>query len=94
MKYTKEEWLKKGEKLFGKDKMKWKFICPSCKHIQTPEDFKQFKDKGANPNTAYQDCIGRWTGGLNGLHKCDWASYGLFCGPDFVDETPVFAFAE
>jgi len=105
---TAEEFLKKGEALFGADKFKWKFRCPICGNIQTPEDFRKYKDKGANPNSAYQECIGRYEGGRRAFGKsekgekqspCDYASYGLFgighqvTYPD-GKETCVFPFAE
>lgn len=79
-----DEWNKKGVELFGEDRMKWKFVCPACEKVQTPEDFRPYKDKGADPNDAYQQCIGRSTGGRKGPQKCDWAAYGLFSGPSFV----------
>ena len=76
----------------------WQFECPSCKRIQNVTEFKQFEDMGANPNSVYQKCLGRFTGGKSGPHKCDWAAFGLFSGPDFVvmpdgTKTPVFEFA-
>lgn len=93
---TKESWFKKGSQLFGHNKLLWKFKCPSCNRVQSPMDLKPFKDKGATPNDAYQKCIGRFTGGKNGPHKCDWASFGLFSGPDTVmdgkTKIPVFEF--
>lgn len=98
-KYTEAEWNAKGIKLFGENHLNWWFKCPSCKRVQSVEEFRQFKSKGADPNSAYKECIGRYTGGRAGPHKCDWAAYGLFCGPDFVlqkdgKEVPVFEFAE
>ena len=91
---TKEEWMAKGEELFGKDQMQWRFRCPTCGHIQRPEDFRVHKDKGANPKAAYQECIGRY----DKTSGCDWCAYGLFSGPNFVKdgdkEIPVFSFDE
>ncbi len=97
-KETKEEWESKGESLFGKNKLEWKFQCPQCNNVVSAEDFRKFKDQGASPDSAYQECIGRYTGGRKGPNKCDWASYGLFRGPNLViredgKETPVFEFA-
>lgn len=92
MEYTEEEWKAKGKKLFGDDVFKWQFKCPNCGHVQTPEDFRKFKKDGANPNSAYQECSGRYSGSKDG--ECDWASFGLFSGPSFVGETPVFDFRE
>jgi len=74
------EWLRQGAELFGEDFMKWRFVCPACKNIATVEDFKAFKDKGATPNSATQNCIGRYSGGNwgKGTKPCDYAAYGLF----------------
>lgn len=57
---TRAEWLAEGERRFGKDMLKWQFVCPICKGIQTPEDFRQYKDRGATPDSAYFNCIGRY----------------------------------
>ncbi len=93
-----EEWYAKGEELYGNDPLKWRFECPACKNVTTPEDFRQFKDQGADPNSAVQNCIGRFTGGRKGPNKCDWAAYGLFRGPHCVikegKEVWVFPFAD
>lgn len=63
IKMTHEEWVAKGKALFGDDMLKWKFVCPGCGHVQTPEDFRAFKDKGATPDSARNECIGRYTTG-------------------------------
>lgn len=99
MKYTESEWVKAGEKLYGADPMKWRFECPACHNVTSVEDFRIFKDKGATPDSAATECIGRYTGGLKGPNKCDWAAYGLFRGPDFVifdngEERACFSFAK
>jgi len=38
--------------------MKWAFKCPACGKVST---IQEFKDAGADPNDAYQTCIGRHT---------------------------------
>lgn len=84
---TKEEWLAKGKRLFGEDMLKWRFVCPGCGHIQSVEDFRQYKDQGAHPNSATTVCIGRYIGGKSWFNDnprksggpCDYASYGLLC---------------
>ena len=101
---TKEEWLEKGKQLFGDDLFSWKFVCPNCGHIQSVEDFRQYKEQGANPNTAFQCCIGRFmerkVGELgDGKSPCNYAAYGLIrLAPIIVvdgeEETQAFAFAE
>lgn len=93
--YTLKEWEAKGERLFGKNRLDWKFICPRCKNVQDSNDFRVHMDKGATPSDSYRRCIGRYTGGLKGSNKCDWASFGLFRGPSIViteDGTEIFVF--
>ena len=88
VKMTKADWIDKGKKLFGEDQMKWEFVCPGCGHVQKVDDFKQYKDHGAHPASAYQECIGRYTGGASWTYggktgklpkggPCDYAGYGL-----------------
>jgi hypothetical protein len=83
---THVEWLRRGRELFGKDFMKWRFVCPVCGNVATVEDFQQYKDKGANPNGATCECIGRYSGkggpavfeGRKVSAKpCEYAGYGL-----------------
>lgn len=107
-KLTLEEWLAEGEKRFGKDYKKWKFVCPACGRVSS---VKEFMKLGADPNDAYQNCVGRVNGKGKGFLKgeksdtfedgCDWASYGLFGnmgkGPIVLNngkETQAFEFAE
>ena len=101
---TREEWINDGKQLFGDDMLKWKFVCPSCSHIQTPEDFRQYKDKGATPDTAYFNCIGRYDGHedvdmCSGKSPCNYTGGGLF-GLNPVEVTHdgktirVFSFAK
>lgn len=98
--WTQKEWERRGIELFGINMLEWKFVCPACKNIQCANDLKKFKVKGARPDDAYQRCIGRFQGGLKGPLNCDWASFGLFKGPEIVIrgvnkvEIPVFRFAE
>jgi hypothetical protein len=101
---TKAEWLSKGQLLFGDDPLKWKFVCPSCGNIQTPEDFRKYKDVGATPNTAYFNCIGRYDGHedvdmCSGKSPCNYSGGGLFgLNPitviDGDKQIHVFAFNE
>lgn len=92
-KFKHQEWFDKGTALFGPNVFEWKFKCPSCGNIQSPNDFRKFKEKGATPETAAKDCIGRWEKDKG----CDWAAYGLFRGPWIIedlngDESPCFEF--
>lgn len=108
--WTKDAWEVEGTRRFGPDMLKWRFRCPSCGNVASPEDFRQFKDKGATPNSATANCIGRYTGAktsvadLFGKHSelpqpCNYAAYGLLRFGDTVKaddghDTPVFPFAD
>lgn len=83
---TLAEWLAEAKRRFGDDPKDWKFRCPMCGHIQTLVDFQQI---GADPQLAYQECIGRYlpdrasdlgtTPSPTGkTSPCDYAAYGLF----------------
>jgi hypothetical protein len=85
---TREEWNALGEKLFGVDRLKWRFRCPACRRAWSAEDFRPFKNEGATPDIATQECRGRWTGGREGPDRCDWSAFGLFAGPWFVTLPP------
>lgn len=80
---TRQEWLEEGNRRFGADFMNWKFQCPMCEHIAS---IQEFKDIGADPNCAYQECIGRYIG--KGSPKkddssgCNWVAYGLLGIPN------------
>jgi hypothetical protein len=101
---TKPEWEKEGAALFGPDPLQWRFICPVCKNIQCPEDFRQHKGQGAGPDSAYCECIGRYLPGSRSAMRdregqpCDYALYGLFQLYETEVETedgkliPVFEF--
>lgn len=105
---SKDEFMAEGKRLFGDDEFKWKFQCPLCGNIQTPEDFRKHKDVGATVNSAYKECIGRYQdnpycafGENKPGHKkspCDYAVYGLFKIGNIVKlatgkEIVVFPFA-
>jgi len=60
---TRDAWIKRGTELFGDDILKWKFKCPACGLVKSPIDFKKFQSKGATPDSATKNCIGRFTGG-------------------------------
>jgi hypothetical protein len=101
--YTEDQWRAEGERRFGRDMMKWRFVCPICGNIASCEDFRQYADKGATPNSATCECIGRYTGAKDSFDKnvkpCKYAGYGLFrLSPIRIDrgdvETHCFAFAE
>jgi hypothetical protein len=100
------EWNAEGSRRFGADYNKWKFVCPICAHVQAVEDFRQFKDRGATPDSARCKCIGRYIDGARqafggkGKGPCDYAGYGLFqlsplrVNCDDGSERHSFAFAD
>ena len=98
---TEDEWYAKGELLFGADKMKWRFVCPSCGHVASVQDYK---DAGAPQEAVAFSCVGRWTGGKPAFKKgngpCDYAGHGLIrLNPIRLtnaagENLRVFAFAE
>jgi len=90
---SQEEWEAEGEKLFGPDKIQWKFVCPNCGNVQCSEDFRKYKDVGATPSDAYFNCIGRFMGpdvGTlgDGKSPCDYSLGGLFILSKIVIRTP------
>jgi len=87
---TLAEWNAEGERLFGEDRLAWRFRCPVCGHVASPQDFRKFRDAGAEPNSATQECIGRYlpkgkrgvafseeSGNPKLKQPCDYAGYGL-----------------
>ena len=78
-----EEWNAEGVRLFGEDRLKWRFTCPACGHIQAVEDFRPFKAQGATAESARFNCIGRYAGAQreafgSGEGPCNYTSGGLF----------------
>lgn len=96
--FTLDEWNAEGTKLFGDDKMKWAFKCPSCGHVATVSDWK---DAGAPEGAVAFSCVGRYLSGprrdfLNGSGEgpCNYAGGGLFkLNPVTVDGHGIFDFA-
>lgn len=70
-----DEFIAEAEKRFGKDRKKWRYICPSCETAQSAEDLlaagvaKEDVDRYIGFS-----CIGRFTGEKG----CDWTLGGLF----------------
>ncbi|MBR1800661.1 MAG: hypothetical protein IJ767_04100 [Bacteroidaceae bacterium] len=69
---TLAEWLSEGERLYGKEKLDWRFRCPACGHVQT---MRQFKEAGLDPELAYLNCASRHK--LGGKPDCKWTIGGL-----------------
>jgi hypothetical protein len=100
---SKEDWTALGTQLFGPDMMNWRFVCPACGNVAAVKDFYQYRDKGAQPNAATCDCIGRYDGHIHvemGAGKpCNYTGYGLIdlCPVRVMDgdeEVRCFAFEE
>lgn len=78
--YTLEEWHTEAKRRFGPDAMNWKFVCPSCRHIQSVADYKA---AGAPSTACAFSCVGRWlpkeqTGeGFGKKGPCNYAGGGL-----------------
>ena len=103
-----EEWMAEGRRRFGNAFKDWKFVCPICGNVAAVEDYRPFKDQGANPDSATKECIGRYNGskyrafGTSGERgkPCDYALYGLFRLPGVIikmddgEDVMSFAFAE
>ncbi|MEQ1761613.1 MAG: VVA0879 family protein [Pyrinomonadaceae bacterium] len=80
-----QDWQDEARRRFGDNPAFWYFQCPICKGIQCPEDFRQYKDRGATPDSARYNCLGRYqqeTAGknLSGTpeSRCDYTLGGLF----------------
>lgn len=69
---TLAEWEAEGERLYGKERLDWRFRCPACGHVQTP---REFKAAGQSPHAAYLNCASRF--GLGGRQDCKWTIGGL-----------------
>lgn len=76
------EWEEEAARKFGEDRMQWKFVCPSCDHAATVEDWKNV---GAAEGEVAFSCVGRHTGAddkntfsHNG-GPCTYVGGGLIC---------------
>lgn len=58
-KLTHDEWKAEAVAKFGPDAMAWKFVCPSCGHVASVQDWK---DAGAPEGAIAFSCIGRYKG--------------------------------
>lgn len=98
---THAEWKAEAERRFGKDMMNWKFVCPSCGHVQSTKDYKE---AGAQPSAVGFSCVGRYLkkkkSAFGKKGPCDYAGGGLIrLNPITVvhedgEESQAFAFAE
>ncbi len=78
--YTREEWGAEAARRFGDDLLNWKFVCPSCGHVQSAQDYR---DAGAPVTAVGFSCVGRWDGHMSrGAFQgnggpCNYAGGGL-----------------
>lgn len=96
-----EQWYAEGTRLFGENKMQWKFKCPACSHVASVQDYK---DAGAPQTAVGFSCIGRWledcSEAFDPGSPCNYAGGGLIqINPVVVDMGEddwmcVFEFAE
>ena len=54
---THAEWLAEATRRFGDDPMAWKFVCPSCGHIASVQDWKGFFDVAGDEIPCTPDSI-------------------------------------
>jgi hypothetical protein len=98
---TYKDWMDQGTKLFGPDKNKWPFECPSCGYVATAEEYLAL---GAPPGAIGFSCIGRFWKDQSEVQDfpakkigtpCNYAGGGLFrINPVEVDGNFFFAFAK
>jgi hypothetical protein len=69
-KTTMESYHAEAVKLFGEDKLNWRFVCPVCGNSASTQDYK---DAGAKMSAVGYSCLGRWE-----EKGCDYSGGGLF----------------
>ena len=101
---TYANWERECALRFGTDQLRWKFTCPACGNVQMAEDFRPFQAQGADTESAFKVCLGRYKGARRealgtGSGPCNYAAGGLFnFNPIRVvfedgSSTSVFAFS-
>ncbi len=95
---TTADWHAEGVRRFGSDEMKWKFVCPSCGHIASVEDWKK---SGASERQVAFSCVGRHLPNAKSIFckpgPCDYSGGGLIpLNPVHIEDrgSNVFDFAE
>lgn len=73
------DWQAQGLSLFGPEVNSWKYVCPSCGHVQTRADWLRL---GMNPRQVDErvgySCIGRWLDPLGSVQALEM-SKGTGC---------------
>lgn len=77
---TKDQWQAEGKARFGTDTNDWKFVCPSCGHVASIQDWI---DAGAPEGAVAFSCVGRYQGSAKQIFDksggpCNYAGGGLF----------------
>ena len=85
---THTEWMAAGCRLFGADQRKWLFVCPSCGHVTSMQDWV---DVGAGRAAAFS-CIGRYTGDSRDAERNTFKNAGgpcTYAGGGMIRLNPV-----
>lgn len=71
------DYMKELKSRFGDNPEDWKFVCPSCGHVQSIGDFLTI---GVDSNKAYCECISRYKDidGKTDKKACKYTIAGLF----------------
>lgn len=102
---THEEWKAEAGRRFGENPQHWRFVCPSCDHVASVEDWRKVE---APEHAVAVDCVGRWPSPMYNNHNafkhnggpCSYTGRGLISvNPVKVEMEDgtirrVFAFAE
>lgn len=95
--YTYDEWLAEAVRRWDKRPDEWAFKCPNCGHVATCGDFRA---KGADPQRAVSECIGRLdlSSHTGSTVPCDYAAFGFIPLGIIVtrdgEDIPIFPFAD
>jgi hypothetical protein len=109
-KVTHSAWIEEAKQRFGSDPKAWRFVCPSCAHVASVQDWM---DAGAEQGAVAFSCIGRYLGKgtvavdttqadfKRGGGPCNYTGGGLIglnpVSVDFEDGSqprPTFEFAD
>jgi hypothetical protein len=78
---SKDDYFKRAENLYGKETIKWKFICPNCKRVQSAETVKaQMESKNASQRHGLINVLETQIYPESECYSstCNWVAYGLF----------------
>jgi hypothetical protein len=79
-------WTAEAKARFGEDAMKWRFVCPSCYHIQSVQDYKDAK---APQSAVAFSCVGRWIAGSQEAFLRDKKGPCNYAGGGLIGLNPV-----